>query len=328
MEYKEYFLPPSGDDADRTAEIREHLQTYGCCRLGSGKYVVSGIEMPDATTLSGEGGATKLLLKAELSEGFAVKMGSFCAVKDLMVLGAEEEIPLPKTVGQRHGIVFAGTATQKNWANQPRNSIISGCFATGFSGGGITCTDTGYSTVCSLTVSNCHIWNCGAGINITHFSEYHEFSNVLASRNLYGCVNNGGNNVFTGCGFNSNVTGFLIDNSNGQSNNNSHGSAVGCTFNHSDGNKGIGIQILGATSGYVFSGGQMFFSKIVLENAVGIQFHAMNYGKDMDISVTGGNMTLFSNSIFSNPPAAIRVKDNPLVQFHNCYTREGQPVEI
>jgi hypothetical protein len=72
----------------------------------------------------------------------------------------------------------------------------------------------------------------------------------------------------------------------------------------------------------------LWFSKIVLENAVGIQFHAMNYGKDMDISVTGGNMTLFSNSIFSNPPAAIRVKDNPLVQFHNCYTREGQPVEI
>ena len=61
----------------------------------------------------------------------------------------------------------------------------------------------------------------------------HMFTNIMASKCLYGCINNGGNNVFVNCGFNSNITGFLIDNSRGQSNNNSHGSAIGCTFNHS-----------------------------------------------------------------------------------------------
>lgn len=323
-----YYLPCTHNCADRTAEIEQILQQYGACQLGSGTYVVGGIHMPDGSALMGVGGATRLLLRADVQSGCTVKMGSFCTVKDLLVMGAEEEIALPAEVGQRHGIVFEGTATMKNWADQPRNSIISNCFATSFSGGGITCKDTGYSTVCSLTVSNCHLWNCGAGINISRFSEYHEFTNVLASSNLYGCINNGGNNVFVGCGFNSNVTGFLIDNSVGQSNNNSHGSAVGCTFNHSGKNHGIGIQILGATSGYVFSGCQMFYSKIVVEESAGITFDAMNYGKDMDISVKGGKLTMFADSTFANHPVSIRIEDNQFVKFSNCYTRDGEAVEL
>ena len=320
-----YYLPATDDGADRTEEIRQLLQQHGACQLGSGTYVVSGIHMPDGTSLSGVGSATKLLLHTSV-EGGTVYMGSFCTVKDLMVLGAEADIALPRQIGARHGIVFEGTATMQNYDNQPRNSVIANCFAKSFTGGGITCKDTGYSTVCSLTVSNCHLWNCGAGINISHFSEYHEFTNVLCSANLYGCVNNGGNNVFANCGFNSNVTGFLIDNSHGQSNNNSHGSAVGCTFNHSDKNKGIGIQVLGANSGYVFSGGQMFFSKIVVEDSVGITFDAMNYGRDMDISVKGGKLTMFTDSAFTNPPASIRIENNELVKFINCFTRDGEVV--
>ena len=42
-------------------------------------------------------------------------------------------------------------------------------------------------------MSDCHILNCGAGINIDHFSEFHKFTNVLSETNLYGCINNGGN---------------------------------------------------------------------------------------------------------------------------------------
>lgn len=326
LDEMEFFLPCAGDGADMTAAIEDRLRRFGTCRLGAGTYIVSGIAMPDGTSLMGSGSCTKLLLSAQLQSGGAIKMGSFCTVKDLMVIGAEEETALPAEVGQRHGILFQGTATVQNYGDQPRNSVISGCFIRSFSGGGITCKDTGYSTVCSLTVSDCHILNCGAGIHIAHFSEFHKFTNVLSERNLYGCINNGGNNVFVNCGFNSNTEGYLIDNSRGQSNNNSHGSAIGCTFNHSDHNNGVGIRVLGATSGYIFSGCQMFFSKILVENSVGIVFDAFNYGKNMDISVTGGKLTMFSNSVFSNAPAAIRVVENPLVKFVNCYTREGQEV--
>ena len=326
-----YYLESTGDKTDRSAEIEAKLKEYGSCLLGTGVFYVSGVKMPDNTTLIGMGTATKVILMPEIEAGATVEIGSFCSVKDLFLLGAEEEIELGEAVGERHGLLFKGNDTPKTHKEigtlQPKHSMISGCEMASFTGGGLTCTDTGYSARCSLTVANCHVFNCGAGINITHFSEYHEFTNVLCTRNLFGCINNGGNNVFVGCGFTGNVTGFLIDNSEGQSPNNSHGSVVGCTINHSGSNKGIGIHILGATSGFVFSGCQLFFSKIVIENSTGIQINSTNFGKNAEISIKGGSMTLFNSAIFTTLPT-ISVEDNSLVRFINCYTRGVTPVGV
>lgn len=326
-----YYLSSTGDMTDRTGEIRALLERYGVCRLGCGPFVVSGVDMPDNTSLMGEGGATTLLLREDVEEGYAVKLGSFCTVKDLHVQGdaARTKRQEQLEVGTRHGILFQGTATTKDWADQPRNSVINGCFITGFSGGGITCRDTGYNALCCLTVSDCHILYCGAGINISHYSEYHKFTGVLSEHNGYGCINNGGNNVFTNCGFNSNVMGFLMDNSEGQSPNNSHGSMVGCTINHSNSNEGIGIMSLGTKHGYIFTGCQVFFSKIVLEDSDGIVFDAMNYGRKVDITIKGGGTILFTNSVFRPAPDSVTVTDNDHVKFVNCYTRDtGDAVGI
>lgn len=324
----QYFLPSTQDDTDRTAEIQQLLDTYGTCQLGSGLYVTTGIQMPEGSSLMGVGHATKLLLREDLQAGYTVKLNSFCTVKDVAVLGSQEEIALLETVGDRHGLAFWGTATLQDWANQPHNSIISGCYISGFTGGGITCTDTGYSTHSSMTVSDCHIFGCGAGINISHYSEYHMFTNIQCTRCLYGCVNNGGNNVFVNCGFDSNVIGFLIDNSRGQSPNNAHGSVVGCTFNHTNGNGGIGIQILGAKPGYSFTGCQLFFSQIVLENSYEILFDTLNTGRQVKISVKGGGLTMFTNCSFGHLPEEIRVEGNDKVKFINCFTRSGEPVGL
>lgn len=323
-----WFLPSTQDSTDRTAEIEQLLACHGICQLGSGIYVVSGVTMPNGTTLRGVGAGTQLLLDTALPAGFTVRLGSFCAVEALTVMGAEEPIELPEQVGERHGIVFEGTATVKDPGNPPKNSMIHGCFAKAFTGGGITCKDTGYGTDAMLTVSDCQLLNCGAGINIAHFSEYHKFTNILCWRCLYGCINNGGNNMFVNCGFSSNVTGFMMDNSQGQSNNNSHGSAIGCTFNHSDSNRGIGILSLGATSGYVFSGCQVFYSKIVLEDSVGLHFDSLNCGRQVEISIKGGSLTMFTDCVFTVPPLPVTVENNDLVKFINCYTRQGEAVDI
>ena len=150
---------------------------------------------------------------------------------------------------------------------------------------------------------------------------------MLCTESLYGCINNGGNNVFTNCGFNSNKTGYLIDNSEGQSNNNSHGSVVGCTFNHSDKNQGIGIILLGAQHGYVFTGCQMFYSKIVLENSSNIVFSSINFGRNNDIIVKGGDLTMFANCAFANPPI-LSIENNELVKFVNCFTKHGEEIQV
>lgn len=325
-----YYLPVTGDYTDRTEEIRTMLERHGVCLLGAGTYVVSGIDMPAHTTLMGMGGATTLLLREDVEESYAVRIGSFCTIKDLELAGsAQMEEKRPTAMGKRHGITFLGNATTKDSKNQNRNSMISGCFIRNFSGGGITCTDTGYSTISSLIVSNCHILYCGAGINISHFSEYHKFDSILSEKCYYGLVNNGGNNMFVNCGFNCNATGILMDNSSGLCNNNSHGSMVGCTINHTNNNEGIGLHAIGMAHGYMFSGCQMFFSKIDLTDCKGFVFDTMNYGRKVDITVRGGGLTMFTNSAFNDTGAdTIRIIDNDHVKFVNCYTRGGEAVGV
>lgn len=317
-----YYLPPVAGDA--TEEIQKILDTYKVCLLGPGTYSVCGIQMPEGATLRGMGMATKLQLPAAVEDGYALRIRSYCTVSGIAFEGGGTE--MPETVGSRHGIVFLGNATVDDWQGQDQHGIIRECFFTGFSGGGITGLDTGYSCRSALAVSDCHMIGCGAGINLTHFSEYHMFTNVLCNSCLYGCINNGGNNMFVNCGFNQNKTAFLIDNSRKQSINNSHGSAVGCTFNHSDRNQGIGIQVLGAGHGYIFSGCQMFYSKIVLEDSRNIVFEGINFGRNMDICVKGGSMTLFNSCVFADAPQAITVTGNDHVRFSQCYTQAGAEV--
>lgn len=322
----QYYLPSTGDTTDRTAAIEEKLTKYGVCMLGHGIYAASGVKMPEGSALVGIGNATKLLLNEDVETGYAVRLDSYCTVRDLSVVGSLEEITAPDAVGTRHGIGFLGTATPEDYTDQPHNAVISGCFISGFSGGGITCTDTGYSSRSAMTVSDCHIQNCGAGINISHFSEYHMFTNVMCHHCLYGCINNGGNNRFVNCGFDSNVVGFLIDNSRKQSINDSHGSVVGCSFNHSDGNQGVGIYLRRAKNGYSFTGCQLFFSKIVVEGSENILFSGFNIGKNAQIRIDGGKLIMFSDCVFGGMPRSIEVADDPLVHFDNCYTRDGEPV--
>ena len=317
-----YYLPEMEGDA--TEAIQKRLEEYHVCQLGPGTYTVSGIQMPKGSTLTGMGAATKLCLRQDVEDGYVVRIRSFCTIKDIAFDGGAEQAP--ESLGKRHGIAFLGDATGQNWRGQDQHGIISACFFSGFSGGGIYGKDTGYSCRSALAVTNCHITGCGAGIYMEHFSEYHMFTNVLCNGCLYGCINNGGNNVFVNCGFNENGTAFLIDNSKGQSINNSHGSAVGCTFNHSGNNKGIGVQLLGASVGYIFSGGQMFFSKIVLENSDNIVFDGFNFGTNMEISVKGGKTTLFSNSLFYGPIKTLEITDNDKVHFSQCYLKDGTEV--
>ena len=75
---------------DMTAAIEEKLNTTGACLLGSGVYYVSGIRMPKGSALIGMGNATKLVLLPEVESGAAVYINGFCTVKDLCVLGSEE----------------------------------------------------------------------------------------------------------------------------------------------------------------------------------------------------------------------------------------------
>ena len=320
------FLASTGDTTDRTADIIAILSATGICRLGKGEFYVKNVIMPNNTMITGCGSATVLRLIS--GNGCAIKPGNYCTIKDIKIDGGAATVS--ETVGSRHGILWQGNYTEVNdSASQPIACVIDGVYINGMSGGGIACYDTGYGTYNCIQASNCYISNCDAGIYIPYWSEFHKFTNVRAYFCYYGAVNNGGNNNFVNCDFSKNAIGFLMDNSQSQSPNNSHGSAIGCVFNHSGNNSGTGIKIMNCDNGYVFSGCQIFFSKIEIEDSDGVSVCNSNFGStNCDITISGGGVALFANNLHGAAPT-ISVTSNNKVHFANCFVRStGESVDV
>lgn len=321
------YLAPSGDTSDRTAEIVAMLTNQGVCRLGKGDYYVSNLQMPVGTTIKGTGNKTRIILSGS-SAGFAIKMSSYCTVSDCLIMGKTSSITLSdildpeSTVPLRHGILWQGTYTQdQTTANQPINGMVSNVRFLYFTGGAITCYDTGYGTFNALEVSNVFCMNCNVGLNVSYWSEFHKFTNVRAASCYYGCINNGGNNVLTNCDFSTCKVGLLMDNSSGQSPNNSHGSCVACVFNHTDSNTGIGIKVLNCDNGFIFDGCQIFYSQTYIEDSDGVVFANCNYGDtNCDITINGGGAVLFIGNMHKEAPAKT-ITNNSNVHFVNCYVK-------
>lgn len=314
------YLAASGDTTDRTADILTLLNNTGVCRLGPGDFYVKNLVMPNQTMIIGSGPKTRVLLDSFVTDGFAIKIGSECLVKDFWLKGSYNDIVPNSTVGTRHGLLWQGNYTQSQTA--PTASMVTDMIITDFHGGGITCYDTGYGTYNFLNVSNVNINGCDAGINISYWSEFHKFTNVRTCFCHYGCINNGGNNVFVNCDFSScRGVALKMDNSQGQSPNGAHGSCVGCVFNHTANNAGIGIEILGFRPGFTFVGCQIFYSQIHLENSNGIIFDGCNCGyANCDINISGGGTVIFTNNMWEGA-IPISIVNNSNVHFVNCYDK-------
>lgn len=331
------FLSSTNDMTDVTQSIITMLTQSGVCHLGSGVFYVSGIDMPDDTMLIGCGSSTKvILLGTDTTEGYAIKMGSRCTIKDLSIMGNTEDhtlntwYPSNSEYIQRHGILWQGNASGDN-NNIPRRGVISGCYISNFTGGGITCYDSGLSTISGINVSDCWIWYCYAGVNINYYSEFTRWSNISVNSCLYGAINNGGNQTFVNCGFSRNIIGMLMDNSASQSPNNSHGSVCNCVFDHSDNNVGIGIKLLGLGNGELFSNCQLFYSSIVIDNCKGILLSNFDYGRSTSddasgtISVTNNSFVIFDKFMCRTVPP-VTVDDSSTAKFINCYTWTGTEI--
>lgn len=320
------YIAAPGDETDMAGAIQTMLSRTGVCHLGPGRFVIStGIEVPDYATLIGSGSRTVLMLSDSVAAGYAVKLNTYACVKDVRLAKQNSGGYTPAAeVGTCHGILFEGTGDASSSPVYLYRSTIENCWIHGFNGGGITCNNTGISVYHNLLVNNCHIWQCDAGIYIPYRSEFHRFTNVSVTGCYYGCVDNGGNNNFTNCNFSGDTVGLLIDNSTGQSPNNSHGTFSGCTFNHSGGNTGTAIRLLGLTAGEVFTGAQIFYGAIDIQNSVGVRFVGANIGRQVPISVTGSTVVTFADStMYSLAENQFTGSGNTTVKFTDCYIRDG-----
>lgn len=314
------YLESTGDDSDRTSDIAQLLTTYGCCNLGSGRFVVKDLTMPNGSVLQGYGNA---VIRVADDAVFGIKLGSECSVRDLTIIGSDSNITVSENVRSKSGILWQGNYTKDN-SDTVFKGYVDNVKISNIEGSGIKCYDTGYGTDSGLNVSNCFIEKCDCGVNIDYWSEYCKFVNVCMQWNYYGCINNGGNNLFTMCDFTHNRVGFLIDDSELSHPNNSHGVCSGCIFNHMlPNNTGYGIRIINARYGYVFEGSQINCN-IYISNSSGIVFGNNGMG-GFTIRVEGGNTILFNGDIFSAIPTK-QINSNNKVFFNGCYSSNGTPI--
>jgi hypothetical protein len=321
-------LYATGDTTNRAEEIKTRLEVYGFCHLTAGDYYVTEIAMPDNTKLYGDGRSTRIILLGDsTTEGHTIRLGDRCTVESLTIAGSVENIELPEPGEEvsRNGILFNGKGRL--------GSVITGCWIYGFSGGGIRMAATGYGTN-GCRITNCQITNCFTGIWIPRFSEYNKISNCIINLCYYGFIDNGGNNVISNCGFDSNNVGIYIFDT-GSSTNNTHGSFSNCTINHSysaDARpNGVAIRMAGSSGnelqgGMVFNGCQIWYGGVELTTSFGVAFIGCNFGTTTPITITGGNALLFSSCLFrsaSDSPITVTGSSERTIKFIHCYARSS-----
>lgn len=326
---KNDYISAPGDMTDMTSAIQTMLNTSGVCRLGPGDFYVTGVEVPNYGMLIGSGNATHIVLASSVTSGYAVKLLDYGCIKDMRIDGllTGSVTDMPSTVGTRHGILYQGTATDSSAADSARRfyGCVENCFIAGFSGGGFTLTGSGGRVNSNLLVSDCHIRNCAVGVNVAFFAEFCRFTNVSVTACYYGCIDNGGNDNFVNCSFSGCMIGILMDNSTGQSYNSSHGTFDACTVCHSGANNnGTAIRILGMTAGEIFTGMQIFFGAIDVEDSVGVRFIGCNFGRSTPLTVKNSTVVTFDHCTMydaSNTP--LTSMSNTALVFDGCYTRAG-----
>lgn len=322
-----HILPPTGDATDRAAEILSALTTYGECELLAGEYYCSGFEMPEGATLKGAGKSTIMRLPDSVTNGYCVRIHRYSTVQGVYFKGGDDAptgIFVDGTaVGTRHGIYLAANADESGPSHT--GSLInrvSDCFFEYFSGGGFTAENTGTGKFAGVIMDGCTFRQCMVGINIPYYSEYSKFTDCVTEQCNVGCLNNGGNNVFTACTFHG-VRGFVLDNSSGTKTNNGHGTCAACTFNHIDNMNrpstlggGLAIDIRGTNNGFLFTGCQFWYASISIASSRGVQITDSFFaGGTPEITVTGDHGAFFKNCVFQKSPT---VNANAATRFVGC----------
>lgn len=307
---------------DMTGAIMSLLTSTGHCHLAPGIFYVSGnIDMPEGSTLVGCGEDTIIRLLTSSTSAYIVRASQYNTVRDIRFSGGYSAPNISgDTVGTRHGIAYVGNSDGSTPAvPDALPSVVNSCWFENFSGAGIYCNNSGTSVHQALMVSDCYINNCMAGIDIAYRSEYLKFDNVVIRKCHYACINNGGNNTFTGCTFHGTI-GFIMNNMY----NSGHGSCIGCTFNHIDSwndpaglGGGTAIKADNISNGFVFSDCQIWFAKVEIINSRGISINNTQFGGSTPVITISGNYGAFFNGcIFHASP---NITKNSATRFNNCY---------
>lgn len=301
------------------------LNTYGYCKLGTGVYYITAIEMPEGSTLEGNGEKTVIKLLDSQTASTAIIMHKFNTVKNLRISGSFSDIDV-STLGGRVGIDFVANHDGNEGGTQydSETCMISDIWIDNFDKAGIRCHNTTANYAKGLYANNVKIYNCRIGLDIDYYSEFNKFTNFNISWCYYACRNSGGNNAFTACTFHATNTGLYMD---GTQPNAGHGMVTNCNFCHIGNNTGVAINMVSVGYGFVFSNCQFWYNDIRVVGCSGVTFTGCEFGRGTTsagqvITVSGGNLVMFDGCMFYNDglyAPQITVTSNTKTKFTNCY---------
>lgn len=331
---------PSGltDGTDADNMINAIRLTGGYCKLAPGTYYIDVMAFPSTpATIEGSGKETVIVVDKDADYTYGIRLSNNSAIRHLTVKSSDSTYtPADIYTGTvKNGInIRPATGTGKTHVS------IEDVTVENFSGAGILLNQTGQDSDDGCHVLNCFVSNCGAGIWTNTNAEFNRIDCCNFASCYYGAINDGGNNVFSNCGFSGNKYGFFMDNTSGNLSNNSHGSVIGCVFNHEDYDsttlgKGYGIYLIGVTSGMQFVGGQLFYAGIYLKDCTAVVISNFNFGKMIEnstdvgvkievVRTSGNRLLLLTDSVFAIAPRITATSSaNQKVFVNSCYTRDG-----
>lgn len=153
-----------------------------------------------------------------------------------------------------------------------------------------------------IQLTNSSLYYNYYGLWFDQYGEYNQVSCCTFGDNYIGALNCGGNNQYVGCMYNSNWCGFALLGTDIV--NESHGGCYSCTYNHNSITGlggGIAIYAKDSTVGWNFTGQNIWYGAVRLENCKGIIFNGTIVGNMQFSSVSSEglkNQNIFTNAYF------------------------------
>ena len=166
------------------------------------------------------------------------------------------------------------------------------------------------------------------GVWYDEYGEYNKAEGCNFGDNFIGVRNDGGNNMYVGCFFNSNYCGFVL-NGNGVTNE-SHGGCYSCTYNHnsiSGLGGGIAIYAIKSTVGWNFTGQNIWYGAVTLKDCKGIIFDGNIWGNVQFKSTSSEglkNQNIVTNTYFHTGAESV-MRGNDGSTYFDLYIPGGVP---
>lgn len=279
------------------------------------------ISIPSGKKLKGKG-INQTILNFNVTSGNAIlcETGNE-QIEGLTLNGGLTSRPSTYSVTNiKNGIVI------QTETNKP--TYIDNVAVIGFSKNGILVQNRGYSSLCSIIANNLYLQYNGCGICFYEKGEYGVLTNCIAIDNYFGCIDSGGNNKISNCGFDRNTKGLYSS----AVNNDTHSDIISCSFNHCTDRA---VEIDGIASMLSFTACQFFGAtnnELVIYNAQAVSLVNCLFGLNAKLAFNkaskSNNLYILNNCLFGNTPNTISIQSGTLVVLNNCYTQTGSTVTV